>query len=423
MSTTFPNVLLFSSCQTGNPGITTTDGSFCAAVEQVITTGVAAPVVTKMSVTNERVVCDLSATSKVMVGSKIKIEGASISELNGYFMIEGLVAGGTKFFFTVLGVPDTPTVGGTIVYSYPKPNWEVVAKRPNELVIRSKVASPSRILFYFQEVTTYTGNRCLVAVRGIGYFNNWSDFDTNSMPNRLSTNLVADDYLIVKCAWSPSPANSWWSMVFTDKNFYFIPAAVDSTMSPGDMLINTAAGNFFMGEHKSYIRNDEGAGFIMAESLPVPNNASSSLSSIVTNAFRASNNSSSTVISRFRGSNGLQSKVVYPVIQTNSDESTNAYSGDSNNRRKGYNVFNGELEISKMRLMDTDNNAIIGEIPGIYTILADLSVITRPFALMPGTGQMAGRTLLTVPLSPSTYTFTANTVKSMYFLDLTGPWE
>ena len=392
-------VKYYSSAMNGAPSVTGQVGTLLNVLDACLVNGFGQQNATSLSVTSNEATLVLPSTPPFIVNGAIQIQGAVPSALNDTWVVTSVVGNTVKFKTT--GVSDG-AASGTITAKVPGSGWDRPFSGTNVGVYRSSdVESVRHYLRVDDSVGMYAN------VRG---FETMSDATNGTFPYP-AVGSAATGGRWAKSGTADATTRPW-IIVATSKSFYYYVAS--SLATHGFCM--------FFGDIIPYRTADQYRSCL--NSFP-PTANPSLMNSIMWSCMGAGNlsvpSSSNTDITFSRNTWGAGAAPV--CSKTSALQTADGYSGTAtyNSRALPYpNPAEGGLHLAPIVIVNT-GPYLRGEYPGAFHSGQVAAGNFTTGDIIPGTGKLAGKTLLVVRAGPPALTYSAANTGMVVF-DLTGPW-
>ena len=389
----------FTSAMAGAPPVSGVAGSGIAWLDALLVTGFDTKTLTSLVVAGGVATASFTGTHSAFVDSVVTISGSSIAALNGEQKVTATAAGVVKFATNAAdGV-----ASGTITMKMAPAGWSKVFAGTNKAVYKSNDPAGSGMFLRVDDTAAQV-------MRVVGY-EAMSDIDTGTGPFPTSAQMNGGGYW-AKSVLASSAAAAW-ALVADGRTLYHAIQAGTSqgatqTISPvrgfGDPIALRPSGDAYS-TFLSYSTN----------STP----AASVDGCLGNNLF--------VQAASPRSYGGLGSGVIHAAQNWGGGGIVNYYSGMTDIHGAFPNQVDGALYLCKKILVQNGTTNPRSELPGFYALTQ--SGAWNTFKLgdrTPGTGVLAGRTLMAMTSVGSTASM--NTVPSaltagIVMVDVTGPWR
>lgn len=389
----------FNSTMSGVPPVSGTAGSWIALFDAVGVNGFDLKNATSLTVSGGVATLGFTGGHSAQVDTIITVENSSIAALNGEQKVTAVAAGAVKFATAAAdGV-----ASGAITFKMAPAGWSKVYTAPNKAVYKSNDPAASGMYFRVDD----TGAQ---VVRVVGY-ESMSDVDTGAGPFPTVAQINGGGYWAKSAAASSTPVA--WHVVADSRTVYHAIQAGSS----GNVNNQTAPIRGFGDPIALRPSGDPYASFLNYSTNATP--ASSTDGCL--------GNNTSILAASPRAYTGLGSGVLQAAQIWGLGNLFAHYSGLTDIHGAFPNQVDGALYLTKKVLAQSGTTNPRSELPGFYALIQ--SGVWGSFKAgdkTPGTGALAGRTLMALSCVGSTSSMNAAssvTNTGVVMIDITGPWR
>lgn len=374
-------------------------GSFIALLEAFLVTGWDTKTLTSLVVAGGVATATWTGSHSALELAVILVQGVTDkTALNGEQKVTGKQP--NTLTFACPGVPDG-AAAGTITIKMAPAGWT------------KPFSAAGRAVFKSAAVDAYGGGMCIrvddtgtTSARVVAY-ESMSDVDTGLGPFPTPAQMAGGGYWAKSTAANATPAAY---AMFADARFFFWHAI------PGVATNATYLGGVTRGFGDLLARRPAGDAFAVALNYSI----APAVASQYEGSFDNSRNTLQNAMPRdFTGLGSAVLNIINPYVGSTTNSGSDTILGDFPSR------FSGELFMSKEFIAPAISQPPRADIPGIRTIPQAKVADTLKFGdRVPGTGDLAGRTLLVVnPVTTGFSAAVAAGVAGVTLFDITGPWR